>query len=61
MDKKLKKSSLCKWSKADILDNLEDLIVLVGQPNYVCRKCTRVANDKINLCKPIRFRRENSG
>lgn len=60
MDKKLRKSSLCDWSRSDILENLTELIDLVGRPNYVCRKCARVANEKVNLCKPIKFRPENS-
>lgn len=29
---------------------------LIDQPEYVCEKCGRAANDKKNLCRPVRIK-----
>ena len=52
MDKKLKKKSLCKWSKEDAEKNRDDLYDLLGKSKFVCEKCLRSSKLKGNLCKP---------
>ncbi|MBI9101524.1 MAG: hypothetical protein JEY99_03840 [Spirochaetales bacterium] len=43
---------LCKWEKADREKKLEKLKSLVNNPQYVCVKCGRAANEKEIVCKP---------
>jgi len=52
MDKKLKKKSLCKWSKDDVKDNWSEMYDLVGKSKFMCERCLRSARLKGNLCKP---------
>jgi len=53
MAKKFK--TFCKWSKKDIENNFDILTSLLEQPNYVCKKCARSANNKKALCKPVKL------
>lgn len=48
-----KNKTFCEFSKDDIKGNLEELIVLTRQPQYICRKCARVSNTEDRLCKPV--------
>ncbi|WP_198419164.1 hypothetical protein [Motilimonas pumila] len=53
MATKAKSTSLCKWKKLEIEDNLKLLQKLINQPQFVCKKCCRAANSKKNLCKAL--------
>jgi hypothetical protein len=43
---------LCKWKKADIEAQFDELVALVRKPKYICSKCGRAAKSKKSLCKP---------
>jgi len=47
-----KPKKLCKWKKKDIEKRFGELVNLVSEPEYVCRKCGRAAHDKDCLCRP---------
>lgn len=44
--------TLCDWSKKDLEKHPEQLLAVVREPTYYCRKCARVANTSKVLCKP---------
>lgn len=44
--------TLCDWSKKDLDRHAVQLLVLVRDPKFYCRKCARVANTSKVLCKP---------
>ncbi len=48
--KKLKIKSLCKLNKKEVEANLNEIILLVNLPKFICSKCTRVANEEWLLC-----------
>ncbi len=52
MDKKLKKTSLCKWDKDDVKQNLNELVDLLGKSKFFCTRCLRSSKLKGTLCKP---------
>ena len=52
MDKKLKKTSLCKWKRNDVKENREELFGLLAHSKYICEKCLRSSGLKGTLCKP---------
>jgi hypothetical protein len=52
MEKKLKKKSLCKWTKSDAKRNWEGLQDILATSRYVCQKCLRSSRLKGTLCKP---------
>ena len=44
---------LCKLIKKEFLKtNLDDYILLVKKPKYICSKCGRTAIEKERLCDP---------
>ena len=43
--------SLCKMNRKQVAENIDELSVSVSSAKYVCRSCSRVANDKSRLCK----------
>lgn len=45
--------TLCEWKKHEILEETEELLRIVGDPRFVCRKCARAAHQEKHLCKPI--------
>lgn len=53
----------CKLNKKEVKEYLDDIIPLVAQPRFVCKKCARAAASKKNLCKaeplPRAFTSEN--
>ena len=55
MDKKLKKTSLCKWKKEDLEVNWQELHELLGKSKFVCARCLRSSRLKGTLCKPEKF------
>ncbi len=52
MGKKMTDKTFCKWDKDEIKANIAVILELTDGPNFVCRKCARVAKRKINVCKP---------
>jgi hypothetical protein len=52
MEKRLKKKSLCNWSRSDVKKNWEGLQDILGTSKYVCKKCLRSSRLKGTLCKP---------
>jgi len=51
-----KTHTLCKLVKKDFLKkHFSEYRGLVANPEWVCRKCGRVANDPKLLCKPIQL------
>jgi hypothetical protein len=51
-----KKETLCKWDKDTIKENWDQLIKLVREPEYVCKRCGRAVNDKDRVCKGEKIR-----
>lgn len=47
--KKIKK--LCAIKKSSFDEYKEQIIQIVKNPSFICRKCSRVASDKKYLCK----------
>lgn len=43
---------LCKLNRHDIATNLGHIHAMVSSPKYLCRSCSRAAQDKSLLCKP---------
>ncbi len=46
---------LCKLKKS-LKKNMKSYVSLVDAPNFVCKKCGRVANAKKNLCDGVKMR-----
>ena len=53
LPEKIKK--LCKWSKSKYTKDLKVLREIVQEPEFYCKDCGRVANDKKLLCKPAKL------
>ncbi|KJG35798.1 hypothetical protein UA32_18995 [Photobacterium angustum] len=47
--------TLCKYRRAEIVDQFATISKIVSEPNFMCSSCTRVASDKEYLCKPSRL------
>ncbi|NTW89098.1 MAG: hypothetical protein HGB26_08320 [Desulfobulbaceae bacterium] len=47
------KKTLCKLDKHDMEERMGDIVSLVSDPKFICRKCARVATNKKYLCKPL--------
>jgi hypothetical protein len=45
---------LCKLKK-QLNSDLRQYALLVNQPRFVCKKCGRAANNKKNVCSPIKL------
>lgn len=52
---KLKIKRLCGIKKSLLKENLVEIQRYVSNPQFICGKCARVANDGANLCKPKRM------
>jgi hypothetical protein len=50
------KTTLCKLDKHDIEEHKQDIVSLVSEPKFMCRKCARVASNKKYLCQPIKIK-----
>ena len=44
---------MCKWKPEAIQKNLKAFKAMVDSPQFVCKKCGRVANTKKSLHKPV--------
>ena len=51
--KKIK--NLCGIKKNDFHIYKDEVIKIVNNPNFICKKCLRVANEKKYLCKAESF------
>lgn len=47
---------MCQLKKSTFKDHFEDVVKLVDDPSYICKKCFRVSNTKDVLCKPKKMR-----
>ena len=60
--KAAKKHTLCKLVKNDFLKkHFSEYKDLAANPEWICRKCGRVANDPKFLCKPILLSKIDNG
>jgi hypothetical protein len=50
------KKTLCKLDKHDIEESMPDIVSLVSEPKFICRKCARVAKNKKYLCQPVKIK-----
>ncbi|MBU1101499.1 MAG: hypothetical protein KKA84_13950 [Bacteroidetes bacterium] len=44
--------TLCNLKKSAVTERFEEIVKMVNKPNYICKKCARVANEQIMVCKP---------
>ena len=51
-----KGKTFCDLSKDYIAKNMDEMISLVDNPKYICRKCARTANEETHLCKPVKMK-----
>jgi hypothetical protein len=51
-----KYKTLCELDKKYIEKKLSSITKLVLDPNYICIKCARVAQQKEYLCKPQKLK-----
>jgi len=47
---------MCHLKKSTLKDHFDDVVKLVEDPKYICKKCFRVSNDKNVLCKPKKMK-----
>jgi hypothetical protein len=50
------KTTLCKLDKHDMEERMLDIVSLVSEPKFICRKCARVATNKKYLCQPVKIK-----
>jgi hypothetical protein len=43
---------LCKWKKKRIQKRRHELLEMLAEPTWMCRKCARAADTAERLCKP---------
>ncbi len=49
------KTELCKLKKTDIGKSFGEIEKHILNPQFICKKCIRVSNDKNLLCKAKRM------
>ncbi len=50
-----RENKLCELAKPHNQFDMDKILPLVNNPQYVCRCCGRLANKKENLCNPIKL------
>lgn len=50
-----RENKLCELTKPHNQFDMEKILPLVNDPQYVCRCCGRLANKGENLCNPIKL------
>jgi hypothetical protein len=53
----MKKKALCDFSKQTIRNNIEQIIDVVVDANFICTKCARTSNDSDYLCKAEKIKK----
>lgn len=48
---------LCKWEKTKYKKKFDKLVQIVEEPQYLCIKCGRAANDSDYLCKSEKIKK----
>jgi hypothetical protein len=51
-----KYKTLCELDKKDIEKRIDEISKIIKNPNFICRKCARAANEKEFLCKPQKIK-----
>ncbi|MCZ7602774.1 MAG: hypothetical protein M5R37_07895 [Melioribacteraceae bacterium] len=51
-----KDKTFCDLSKDYIAKHLDEIIPLINNPKFICKKCARAANDETHLCKPVKIK-----
>jgi hypothetical protein len=46
---------LCKYSRSEILANINQMTAFIVEPSYICKTCLRSANTDKALCKPMQI------
>lgn len=44
---------MCKWNRKKLKKDMPAFAESIKNPNFVCTKCVRAANQKKHLCKPV--------
>ena len=52
----LEQKTLCEWEKKEIEKKSTELVKIIANAKYYCKKCVRTANDKNVLCKPKKLK-----
>ena len=52
-----KQKTLCDWDRTDIENSITEILNLINNPKYICRKCARAAKDEKVLCKPLKIKK----
>lgn len=51
-----KDKTFCDLTKDYIAKHLDEIILLIDKPKFICRKCARAANESTHLCKPVKIK-----
>jgi len=51
-----KDKTFCDLSKDYVAKHLDEIIPLINNPKFICKKCARAANDETHLCKPVKIK-----
>ncbi len=49
-------NKMCALACCPCVLDIKKIMPFVNKPRFICKSCGRVANEKKNLCAPIRLR-----